>query len=74
MKLNNNFIYEKSDSIPIRDQFSPEQIKRGTMHHTNKAFERYFQTELEDSKKIYQVTKGVKKVEKASVFPIKIIK
>ena len=45
----------------LRDQFSPEQIRRGTMHHTNKAFERYFQIELEDSRKIYQVTQGVKK-------------
>jgi hypothetical protein len=31
------------------------------MHHRNKAFERYFQVELEDSRKIYQVTQGVKK-------------
>ena len=34
------------------------------MHHTNKAFERYFQVELEDSRKIYQVTQGVKKIGK----------
>ena len=57
----------------LRDQFSPEQIKRGTMHHTNKAFERYFQVELEDSRKIYQVTQGMKKVAKVSSFPMKII-
>ena len=70
MKLNNNSIYEKSDIIPIRDQFSPEQIKRGTMHHTNKAFERYFQTELEDSRKIYKVTTGVKKIGKVYPLPV----
>ena len=52
----------------FRLRFSPEQIKRGTMHHTNKAFERYFQTELEDSRKIYKVTQGAK--EKGKVLSI----
>jgi integrase len=51
----------------LRDQFSPEQIKRGTMHHSNKAFERYFQIELEDSRKIYQVTQGDLKNVKQSI-------
>jgi len=50
----------------LRDQFTPDQIKKGTMHHTNKAFERYFQIELEDSRKIYQGTQGGKKVDKVS--------
>ena len=48
----------------LREQFSPEQIKRGTMHHSNKAFERYFQIELEDSKKIYQASRGMKNLQK----------
>lgn len=42
----------------LRDRFTPDQIKKGTMHHTNKAFERYFQIELEDSRKIYGGTQG----------------
>lgn len=37
----------------LRDIFSPEQIKRGTMHSTNKAFERYFQIELQDARQVY---------------------
>jgi hypothetical protein len=28
------------------------------MHHTNEAFERYFQIELEDSRKVYRETRG----------------
>lgn len=37
-------VYSKSHSsaIALREHFSPEQIKQGTMHQTNKAFERYF--------------------------------
>jgi integrase len=34
---------------------SPEQIKRATMHSTNKAFERYFQIELEDVRELYDM-------------------
>ena len=41
----------------LRERFTPEQIKRATMHHTNKAFERYYQVELEDSRKVYAGTK-----------------
>ena len=40
----------------LRERFTPDQIKKGTMHHTNKAFDRYFQIELEDSRKIYEGT------------------
>lgn len=36
---------------------SPEEIKRATMHTTNKAFERYFQIELEDVRNVYENTK-----------------
>ena len=31
-----------SSASALREHFSPEQIKQGTMHQTNKAFERYF--------------------------------
>lgn len=40
----------------LRERFSPDQIKRATMHHTNAAFERYFQVELEDSRSVYSAT------------------
>jgi len=37
----------------LRDRFSPEQIKRATMHSTNVAFERYFQIEMDEAKGVY---------------------
>ena len=33
---------------------TPEQIKQGTGHATNKAFERYFQREARDAVQVYQ--------------------
>ena len=36
---------------------TPEQIKAGTMHSTNKAFERYFKRDLADAKKVYAATR-----------------
>ena len=41
----------------LRERYSPEQIKRATMHSTNAAFERYFRMDLEDIRSIYQDTK-----------------
>ncbi len=42
-----------SSARALREFRSPEEIKRATMHSTNKAFERYFQIELEDVREIY---------------------
>ena len=42
-----------SSVVALREYFSPEQIKQGTMHQTNKAFERYFRIEAEDVRNIY---------------------
>lgn len=42
-----------SSAVALRKHFSPEQIKQGTMHQTNKAFERYFRIEAEDVRNIY---------------------
>ncbi len=42
-----------SSVVALREHFSPEQIKQGTMHQTNKAFERYFRIEAEDVRNIY---------------------
>ena len=43
-----------SSAIALRQHFTPEQIKQGTMHQTNKAFERYFRIEADDVRNIYQ--------------------
>jgi len=42
-----------SSAVSLREYYTPEQIKRATMHATNSAFERYFRLEYEDIKKIY---------------------
>jgi hypothetical protein len=51
---------------------SPEQIKRATMHTTNKAFERYFQIELDDVRQVYQKTYPDKKLTKKSSQPKRV--
>jgi len=53
-----------SSARALREYCSPEEIKRATMHSTNKAFERYFQIELEDIRGIYQKTKADKELTK----------
>lgn len=45
-----------SSTVSLRDHATPEQIKRATMHSTNKAFERYFQVSREELEKIYERT------------------
>jgi integrase len=35
-------------------ELTPEQIKKGTHHSTNKAFERYFQDDIRNEKLVYQ--------------------
>lgn len=45
-----------SSTVALRKSFSPEQIKQGTMHQTNKAFERYFRIGADDVRSIYQET------------------
>ncbi|RLB81338.1 MAG: hypothetical protein DRH15_06820, partial [Deltaproteobacteria bacterium] len=42
-----------SSARALREFRSPEEIKRATMHSTNKAFDRYFQIELDDIRNIY---------------------
>ena len=43
----------------LSEVLTPEQIKSGTMHKTNKAFERYFQRNAVDAKKVYQAVKDL---------------
>lgn len=45
-----------SSVVALREHFSPEEIKHGTMHQTNKAFERYFRIGAEDVRNIYSHT------------------
>ncbi|MDB9822858.1 hypothetical protein OAC89_04080 [Deltaproteobacteria bacterium] len=41
----------------LRKYRTPEEIKLGSMHSTNKAFERYFQVEPDDLRNIYRDTR-----------------
>jgi integrase len=52
-----------SSARALRAFHSPEEIKRATMHTTNKAFERYFQIEAEDLRDIYRSTGTVVKID-----------
>jgi hypothetical protein len=45
-------------AIALRKYRTPEEIKRATMHSTNKAFERYFYIEGEDLRGIYEDARG----------------
>ena len=53
-----------SSARALREFCSPEEIKRATMHTTNKAFERYFQIELDDVRGVYKKTKADKELTK----------
>jgi integrase len=44
-----------SSATALREFCTPEEIKRATMHSTNQAFERYFQTDGEELRKIYAI-------------------
>jgi len=52
-----------SSAIALKKYRTPEEIKRATMHSTNKAFERYFRVETEDLREIYRDTVGRKMAE-----------
>jgi hypothetical protein len=57
-----------SSAIALRKYRTPEEIKRATMHTTNKVFERYFRMESDDLRDIYSDTVG----KKAEVIKLKI--
>lgn len=46
-----------SSAISLTEFASPEQIKRATMHSTNRAFERYYKVEKPEIKGIYEKTR-----------------
>ena len=52
---------------------SPEQIKKATMHKTSKAFNRYFQIELEDVRELYD-TGTIRGQHKAPTGKAKVLK
>ena len=45
-----------SSVIALTEFATPEQIKAGTMHTTNKAFERYYRVDKSDLKSLYSLT------------------
>ena len=45
-----------SSAIALRKYRTPEEIKRATMHTTNKAFKGYFKMESDDLRDIYSDT------------------
>ncbi|MDX9894942.1 MAG: hypothetical protein RBS34_05835 [Desulfofustis sp.] len=53
-----------SSATALKDILSPEQIKAGTMHNTNKAFERYFQRNSQDAIQVYSLTSAGQDVDK----------
>ncbi|SHH98998.1 tyrosine-type recombinase/integrase [Desulfofustis glycolicus] len=61
-----------SSATALKELLTPEQIKAGTMHSTNKAFERYFQRNSQDAIQVYSLTSSFQEVEK-STQPQKII-
>ncbi len=43
-----------STATALGKRLTPEQVRMGTMHSTNKAFERYFQQQADGAKTVYQ--------------------
>jgi len=54
-----------SSARALRKFFSPEEIKRATMHSTNQAFERYFTMESDDVRSIYKQSAEVINIDTA---------
>lgn len=47
-----------NSAMDLRHYATPEEIKRATMHTTNKAFERYFQVSKDELQRLYSLTSG----------------
>ena len=52
-----------SSARALRKTRTPEEIKKATMHSTNKAFDRYFDIEADDVRSIYQDTAKIIKID-----------
>ncbi|MEJ5241928.1 MAG: hypothetical protein WHS87_12085 [Anaerolineales bacterium] len=46
-----------SSAVALRKEHTPEEIKRASMHSTNKAFERYLQVQGDELRAIYSATR-----------------
>ncbi|MDW7772522.1 MAG: site-specific integrase [Desulfobulbaceae bacterium] len=55
-----------SSAVALREHATPEQIRRATMHQTNKAFERYFQVSREELIDIYSKTNNLEVIKQTS--------
>lgn len=54
-----------STTTALRELFSPEEIRRsGTLHTTNKAFDRYMQVKPEDARNMYRAARELVKKKK----------
>ena len=53
-----------SSASALRAYRTPEEIRRATMHSTNKAFNRYFAMESDDLRSIYEDTGNVIKLDR----------
>lgn len=53
-----------STARALRKHCTPEQIRRATMHSTNKAFERYFKVESDEVKEVYSTARSAKELRK----------
>lgn len=56
-----------SSARALRKKRTPEEIKKATMHSTNKAFDRYFDIEADDVRSIYQDTVKIIKIDNALI-------
>lgn len=59
-----------SSARALRKHFSPEEIKRATMHSSNAAFERYFCMESDDIRSIYRRSADVINLDNALITKI----
>jgi hypothetical protein len=60
-----------STATALGRDWSPEQIRMGTMHTTNKAFERYFQGQADGAMQIYQAARAVQQMYNQKQMPRK---
>ncbi len=48
----------------LRDKYTPEEIRKATLHSTNKAFDRYLQVETNDARSVYETANNLTKRKK----------
>jgi hypothetical protein len=54
-----------STTTALREVYSPEEIRRsGTLHTTNKAFDRYLQIKTNDARRVYKTANNLTKRKK----------